>query len=565
MTTRTVATPRDSNSTRLVERGVLLLIIIAGAARRLQHVDFGLPALNDPDEPLFVMTTLDMLRSHSLDPGWFGHPATTLFYCLALVFAGVGLLGVATGRWTDTNGFVAALYADPGIVFLPGRLFIVACGIACVYLTFLVGKRAVGPRVGLAAAALLACNPLHVEYSQIIRTDVPATCLMLLSCLCSISVARGGGRRGFVLAGATAGLAAATKWPAAVVLVNVLGATMLGYARDRGIVRWLPLAPVAAVFSLVAISPFLILNYPTVLRDLLGEARPVHLGATGGGFLPNLVWYFAHPLRDCLGIAGVVLTVLGAVYASFRARLLAGAVLPAAGLLLITICAQTLVWERWLVPLLPFAALTTAVAIDALAQGLPRGTGKILFPLTMGALLLPMIMSTQVRTRERANDTRQVASAWIRANVPATRSILVEDAAFDLLQRPGRLLFPMGGAGCVDVRRALSSTPRYSKVASLRASKPIVDLGNLDPRLLPTCAADFAVLTHYERYQAEARTFGKQAAIYRCLVKGGRLRAVFRSIKGERRGPVTQIFELPRRDNNKIRNDDCLSRIAANR
>ena len=53
---------------------LLVLILLAAAALRLHGVDFGLPALNDADEPLFVMNALDMLRKGTLNPGWFGHP-----------------------------------------------------------------------------------------------------------------------------------------------------------------------------------------------------------------------------------------------------------------------------------------------------------------------------------------------------------------------------------------------------------------------------------------------------------------------------------------------------------
>jgi len=64
------------NRDRWTERAAILLILLLAAAIRIHGVAFGLPGLNDPDEPLFMMTALDMLRSGNLNPGWFGHPAT---------------------------------------------------------------------------------------------------------------------------------------------------------------------------------------------------------------------------------------------------------------------------------------------------------------------------------------------------------------------------------------------------------------------------------------------------------------------------------------------------------
>jgi NhaP-type Na+/H+ or K+/H+ antiporter len=142
--TNSIAPARNRRRIQLAEYGVLLLILVAATALRLHGVGFGLPSLNDPDEPLFMMTALEMLRNHSLNPGWFGHPGTITLYCLALVSLAVGGIGIATGRFADGPALVAAVYADPGILFLPGRLFIVACGLLCVWFTWSLGGSSAG-------------------------------------------------------------------------------------------------------------------------------------------------------------------------------------------------------------------------------------------------------------------------------------------------------------------------------------------------------------------------------------------------------------------------------------
>ena len=57
----------------------LCLILLVAALLRIDGVGFGLPALNDPDEPLFMSTALEMLSGPTLNPGWFGHPGTITF------------------------------------------------------------------------------------------------------------------------------------------------------------------------------------------------------------------------------------------------------------------------------------------------------------------------------------------------------------------------------------------------------------------------------------------------------------------------------------------------------
>src|SRR3989344_1752471 len=279
----------------------LWAILLAALWLRLDGVAFGLPALHDPDEPLFMMTALEMLQKHSFDPGWFGHPGTITLYWLALVIAAVGGIGIATGRFADADALAAAVYADPGIVFLPARVMIVLCGVLCVWLTFRLGKRLGGARVGLGAAAILAVNAVHIEYSQIIRTDIQASVFMLLGALAAVGIAEQGRRRDYLLGGICAGLACATKWPAAAILVTAICAWAYRAPGER---HWSRLAMVvaAAVITLFAVSPYLLIDHATVVANLSGEARPLHPGATGGGFFANLGWYVAGPLLSSLGV-----------------------------------------------------------------------------------------------------------------------------------------------------------------------------------------------------------------------------------------------------------------------
>jgi 4-amino-4-deoxy-L-arabinose transferase-like glycosyltransferase len=505
---------------------LLLAILLLAAALRLWHLDFGLPALNDPDEPIFIMTALDMLREGRLNPGWFGHPATLLFYLLVLVIVGVALVGELLGRWSGSDAFVAAVFADPGIVVLPMRGLSVAFGVASVWLTWRLGRRVAGPRAGLAAALLLACNSVHVELSQLIRTDILATALMSWSMLHALSATQDSRRRHHVWAGIAAGLACAAKWPAVLVLVAPLAAVLWRTRRDPRALRLLPIAPLVAVVTLLLVSPYLLLDYSTVLRDLGAEARPVHLGATGHGLFGNLGWYLAHPLAGSFGWPGIALMILGA-FALHRRPAAAAVLLPTAAAILVALAAQALVWERWIIPVLPIAAVLAAVGLATLADVLPRqwrswGAAAILFTLAGW-----MASITIDRLARRADDPRQAATAWVRANVPAGHTILVEHAAFDLLRYPGRLLFPLGSAGCVNVRSALSKRPSYRRVDGLREGKAIVDLGHVEAAQLPSCDADVIVLTNYARYAREPQRFPEELSVYRRLLHGHRCVASF--------------------------------------
>lgn len=526
------------------ETMALWAILLAALWLRIDGIGFGLPALNDPDEPLFMMTALEMLQKQSFDPGWFGHPGTITFYSLAAVIAAVGGIGVATGRFADGDAFAAAVYADPGILFLPARVMIALCGVLCVWLVFRLGKKFGGARVGLAAAAMLAVNAVHIDYSQIIRTDVQASVFMLFGAVAAVGIAERGRARDYLLAGLCAGLACATKWPAATILVTVLGAWAYRSRSARG---WYGpiLAAGAALVTLVAVSPYLLIEHATVIANLSGEARAAHPGATGGGFFANLGWYVANPLLSSFGVGGLALAALGLFWGSGRARLWAFVFLPFCLLFLVMIAAQTLRWERWIVPLLPFAAIAAARALCALAELLPPHRSRPLaLPAALLVLMVPMLGEARIAAAERRHDTRQMASTWLRTHAPPGSSVLIEHAAFDLLASPFTLRTAMGSAGCVDVRDLLGGQIRYSKVDRLRGGGAIVDVGHVDPALLNTCRADFAVVTNHLRYRADPATYSAELARYDRLLAGGKVRLVVKPQRGERSGPEVHIVEL---------------------
>lgn len=547
---------------RWIVRGVLLAILLLAAVLRIRGIGFGLPALNDPDEPLFMMTALDMLRSHSLNPGWFGHPGTITLYSLALISLAVASIGVASGHFADAHAFVDAVYADPTILFLPARLFFAVCGVACVYLTWRLGRRVGGARTGLTAAAFLAANALHVDYSQLIRTDIQASLFMLLCAGATLSIAEHGRLRDYLMAGVFVGLGCATKWPAAAIALGPLTVGSWRIAHGHGDARKLLLFIGAAVATLLLASPYLLLDYPAVMRDLAGEARPTHPGATGQGVLANLAWYARYPLAGSFGTGGALLAAAGAFLIARGNRTAALALGPGVAAFLLLIALQALRWERWLLPLLPFAAIAAAYALSAGADAVRSRTRRslpMLEPLATLLLLLPMLHSTQVRAIARGNDTRQLASAWLRANAPPGSSILVEHAAIDLLSGPWTLLFPLGKAGCVDARAVLAGRIRYSSVETLRSGSPVVDLGSVDAARLDSCRARFLVLSHFDRYSAD---HSAQSQRYLALTRGAALRHQIVPLTGERGGPSIFIFE---RGNRPLRTPKAGHRLGSAR
>jgi len=534
-------------------RWCLVTVLTVAAGVRIHGLAFGLPALYDPDEPLFVLNAIKLIHDQTLNPGWFGHPGTTTLYALAIVDLIVFGFGWLTGRYADPAAFGQAIYGNSALIFLPNRAFILMCGVLCVYLTFRLGCRLFGVRVGLVAALLLAIDPLHVKYSQIIRTDVHATVFILLCALSAVAIARRGRRASYVVAGVWLGLALATKWPAGLVLMAMAGGTIvriIDCPGERWIqVRHLVLGGLVGLATLVTASPYLVLDYTAVLRDLHSEARPYHLSATGHGPWRNAVWYVQTCLQPAFGVAGLVAVVGGLAVAVRHSRPFGLVIVPFIGALFIVISSQALIWDRWAVPLLPFLSIAAAVGFVALIRAARRVAGAPAAPIVATAagliLVVPLLASTVARATERVNDTRRLSTRWILDHVPPGSRILSEYLALDLLNRGWRMKFPVGDGGCVDVDTNVNAKISYTTIDRWRGKRPIIDLGTMNPATVPSCGVDYAVLVDYDRYLADdVGRYTQEISNYRRIIASGTIVATFHPLEGHVGGYTVRIVKL---------------------
>ncbi|MBW8753928.1 MAG: glycosyltransferase family 39 protein [Sphingomonadales bacterium] len=535
------------------DRAALAVIILVALALRLHGAAFGLPALNDPDELTFELGAVRMLRGPTLNPGWFGHPATTTIYVMAVITAAVFLGGRMFGWFPSIKAFGDAIYADPSWVMLPGRIAMVMFAVGTIYLTYRLASNLFDRRVGLASAALLAVNPVHIVWSQIIRSDVMASFFMLLCMLAALRLQRGGRWRDQVWTSVWLGVSVATKWPSAIAALTVVGVLTLRAIehpdeRRRALVRFCVIGAMSLGFMLLT-SPYMLLDYPTLIRNLHGEAQIHHLGATGGTPWENAWWYLRGPILTGLGPAGAVLTAAGLGILARRREALA-VVMPAILGIMLMLCVQHLVWERWVIPLMPLLAIAGGAALVALirllTKHLPRGVAIGATALVLAVAVLPLALRAQSDTRARLHDTRQLASRWAVEHVPAGSTVLVEHFAFDLQPQPWHFLFPLGERGCIDAKALLGGKVQMTTVEAGRRGRSNVDFGTVAPAMRATCRADYAILTQYDRYAAERSTFPTEYAAYRDYVTRGRLVATFAPEFGKTGGPVVRVIRFSR-------------------
>lgn len=545
-----------SGITSRAENPSLILAFLAislciAAAIRFYSLSFGLPALNDPDELMFELGAVRMLRGLTLNPGWFGHPATTTMYVLAVVNALVFGVGWVFGWFEDPKHFGDVIYADPSWVILPGRAAMVVFGLLVIFLAYRVSSRLFSRRAGLFTALILMASPLHIKFSQIIRSDMMGCAFMLACLLAAIRIARATGFRPY---GATAmwlGIAVATKWPFAAVGLAGIGAGFLRIeqalvdSRRREVLRILAFG-LLSVLVLVVVSPYLLIDYQTVMANLQGEGRAFHLGSTGGSILWNLGWYVQGPILSGLGVAGLSLAVLGVISAR-RNREVVYIILPVLLGFLAILLTQHLVWERWVLPVFVLMAILAGHGAEKLL-GLFKDRGRLLATAILAlVIVVPLAAQAWAETRERLNDTRQQATSWLVQNAPTGSKILIEQFSWDLASHPYKVYFPLGDAGCVDALAMLRGKVGYRTIEILRKARSNVDIGTLPVTALARCKVDYAVLAQADRYFAEQKRFPAEAENYRKLISQGETVAVFRPISGVSGGPVVRIIHIKER------------------
>ena len=347
------------------------------------------------------------------------------------------LHGATQGQWGSLNDVAMEDF------FLWGRAVTALFGTATVLLVYLAGRRW-GVGLGLIAAALMAVMPSHVRESHFILTDTPMTFFVTATLVLALRAHERGTTRAFAAAGALAGLAAATRYNGGLVVIVPLLAALTDTPRGwmSGPPRRVLAILASAAAAFLAAAPYTVLALPEFLNGFahLAQAylpRQAHMES-------GVVIYLKH-LRLTLGTVASVLTAAGLLVAAVDtvrqrriAQNLALLVFPVAYLLAIS--DRSLIFGRYLLPALPFAALLAALGVttaaEALARFIPstRARYGVLAALVAAMLTVPTLQAVAFDRGVQLVGTARLAYEWIDANVPRGASIAIEARA---LQLPG--------------------------------------------------------------------------------------------------------------------------------
>lgn len=417
-----------------------LVIVALGVALRVAGIRQGLPDFVEEAVPFRWALAMWARPDGAVDwnPHHFIYPSLTVYLHLALQ-----LVHATLGRWAGLYAGPAdyhlAFQLDPTPMVLLARALGVAADAGSLLLVARIGER-MRPGAGRVAALLLACSPIMIATSRAIYSDP----IMLVLALAALDRMQGyrsdSGTARLLLVSALTGLAVGAKYPALVLLLP-LAWTLVSAHGARGVWRVAPLAflTVGAVF--VATSPFVLLDRAQFLRDVGFDRVLATQGLLGASDAPS-GWHTLATLAGDLGPVAAVLAIAGFALVVWRDRRLPGAaaITLAGAAFLVPIVISPLRFERYLLGVLPAAALLAGLAATAVVSRLGGRRRRLAGAATALAIGVPALAGALPMAADVHTSTQRQALDWCASHLDHDALVLTESYGPPLLTRQGAAL-----------------------------------------------------------------------------------------------------------------------------
>ncbi|MCW6035788.1 glycosyltransferase family 39 protein [Spirulina subsalsa FACHB-351] len=522
---------------------ILLLILALGSFLRLYGINFGLPNLYNFDEIIFVDRAYYMLGNQDPNPHWFGAPASTTIYLLVLTYILIFAVGMIAGQFSSPSEFKELYLTDPTIFYLSGRLVTALFGIAMIILVYGIGRKLFNSTVGLIGAAVIAFSPLCIYLSKLIRMDIQMTVFLLLSLWFCLQLLDSPKWRNYILAGLFLGLAITTKYPAIIFTFTIILAHFITRLKTEKSHLKLGVSALSCVLGTFVSSPFLFLDIQRAWQDIIYEGRSEHLGSTGQGFLPDLIWYWREPILSNFTIIGALLSLIGLSFAvaSKRKDLLIFISFPV--LFFVFIASLGLRWDRWIIPVFPFLALLIGYAIYRLyywiKQRFSSRISQFISLALLGIILLPLANISFLESREMAGvDTRTLAGEWMLEHIPPKSAVLVE-LYTPQLPKDSFQFFEVNDQGELQ-QKDVTDFEHYRFIPSWS------QIGNLnDIEQITEQNIDYIVMSNmYDRFAREKEQYLEIVKTYEVIMQQKTLVYETERVRGVNDGPNIRIYRV---------------------
>lgn len=424
--------------TAVARRTVLGSLLVLAMALRVAGIGFDLPFVYHPDEPFNVAIVQSIFKVGDFNPHYFVYP-TLFYYVNAIAYVPYYIAGSVLGLFharQDIGGLIelgmgVTKATQPSVVLL-SRLVSATASTAAVALTFVVGMRLFrSVAVATLAALMMAIVPTSVSIARYVTPDSCVLFFTSASLLAAVLVYREGRLQHYVAAGLLVGLAASTKYNAALLVLLPIAAHFLREG-NRGLRdRNLYVAALCCCVGFVAGTPYAALDARNFIDYLRIDGRHYARGHPGMEGYP-FRWY-----------VGYMASTAAVPYALALLEMSRGCLVRSRPLMLLSvfpigyflfIISFEVRNDRTFLPLTPFLFLLAAsflvhawTFVRQSTDGACRIALASLLVVLAGAGLVQAGANTYTETAKLMHpDGREVSRQWIAANVPRGSRIAFE-------------------------------------------------------------------------------------------------------------------------------------------
>jgi tetratricopeptide (TPR) repeat protein len=387
------------------------------------------PTWTHVDEWVLVVFPLGFW-SGDLNPHFFNYPTFHLYFLSAVYY----LYYLMAGESTATHFLTYHYFIDDGDLVAIARGVGSIVSVGTVAICALLGRRLYGSLGGLVTGLFAAVMLLPVRFAHLAITDNPAVLWIAMALLWAVRMVQERGRWDGAVAGIFVGLAAATKFPSALIAVPVVLAALLIKPTLRQ--RHLWIAAVSALATTLLATPYVFLDWSTAWSFLTAMGKFHIFANEASPDEASLLYHVRHNLRYGLGAGGLVFAAGGILWRFRQMRPEEVVVLSGAVPFLILLASAESVFMRYLLPLVPMLALFAVRFLSLI-----RAPRPVLGLALLGLLAEPAYASLRTRSLLSTEDTRERAISWIKENAPGASYLVNIPASFGNLQvpEPGRV------------------------------------------------------------------------------------------------------------------------------
>jgi 4-amino-4-deoxy-L-arabinose transferase-like glycosyltransferase len=418
----------------------LFLVIVTGIGLRIWHINWSLPEIYEEAYPFFISGGFWNWGQIglNLNPHFFHYPALT-FYLNFLVQVIHYLIGHVMGLFPDLQTFKQVSETAPTSFVISARLISVIFDIGTISIIYILGKECAGKTAALIAAAFTATNPLLIEQSHLINVDTPLTFFSMLSLLFIYRMYNNTVGKWYLFAGIGIGLAAASKYNGALLILVLVAAHLLRSDSINHAIRSLKsihllIAIIASLVVFIFCNPYIFTSFDEFNRDFSFEESHMSTGHLGiDPTLSTFEFYVLNSIPSRLGWGLLIIVAISIVYFIYqrkKARLL---LLIFPFLYLAVIISWQMRADRYLLPVVPPLLLIGSIGLREIAEttiGSIKTSQLIKMVsfnacrVTIGIVLAFVLFFEPVSALLRYHqslefpDTRMIAKEWIKTYLP---------------------------------------------------------------------------------------------------------------------------------------------------